>query len=64
MAKVGRLAGGMAHQFNNLHAVILNYAAFVAEALPDATAQAAPPVARRRAKTWSTSGKPLNAPWG
>ncbi len=37
MAKVGRLAGGMAHQFNNLHAVILNYVAFVVEALPDAT---------------------------
>jgi two-component system cell cycle sensor histidine kinase/response regulator CckA len=33
MARLGLLAGGMAHQFNNLHAVIVNYADFVAEAL-------------------------------
>jgi len=31
MAKLGRLAGGMAHHFNNLHAVILSYATFVSE---------------------------------
>jgi signal transduction histidine kinase len=36
MARLGQLAGGMAHQFNNLHAVIVNYADFVAEALSDA----------------------------
>jgi len=33
MAKLGRLAGGMAHHFNNLHAVILNYATFVTDEL-------------------------------
>jgi two-component system cell cycle sensor histidine kinase/response regulator CckA len=38
MARLGQLAGGMAHQFNNLHAVIVNYAEFVAEALSDAAA--------------------------
>ena len=37
MARLGQLAGGMAHHFNNLHAVIVNYADFVAEALSDAT---------------------------
>lgn len=36
MARLGQLAGGMAHHFNNLHAVIVNYADFVAEALSDA----------------------------
>jgi signal transduction histidine kinase len=36
MARLGQLAGGMAHQFNNLHAVIVNYADFMAEALSDA----------------------------
>jgi two-component system cell cycle sensor histidine kinase/response regulator CckA len=36
MARLGQLAGGMAHQFNNLHAVIVNYADFLAEALSDA----------------------------
>lgn len=36
MAKLGLLAGGMAHHFNNLHAVIVNYADFVAETLSDA----------------------------
>jgi signal transduction histidine kinase len=35
MARLGQLAGGMAHQFNNLHAVIVNYADFMAEALSD-----------------------------
>jgi|HubBroStandDraft_6_1064221.scaffolds.fasta_scaffold77532_2 two-component system cell cycle sensor histidine kinase/response regulator CckA len=38
MARLGQLAGGMAHHFNNLHAVIVNYAEFVAEALSDAAA--------------------------
>jgi two-component system cell cycle sensor histidine kinase/response regulator CckA len=38
MARLGQLAGGMAHQFNNLHAVIVNFAEFVAEALSDAAA--------------------------
>jgi len=33
MAKLGRLAGGMAHHFNNLHAVILSYSTFLAEEL-------------------------------
>ena len=32
---VGQLAGGIAHDFNNLLGVILNYADFVAEALPE-----------------------------
>ena len=36
MARLGQLAGGMAHQFNNLHAVIVNYADFLAETLSDA----------------------------
>ena len=36
MARLGQLAGGMAHQFNNLHAVIVNYADFVAGTLSDA----------------------------
>jgi two-component system cell cycle sensor histidine kinase/response regulator CckA len=36
MARLGQLAGGMAHHFNNLHAVIVNYADFVAETLSDA----------------------------
>jgi two-component system cell cycle sensor histidine kinase/response regulator CckA len=36
MARLGQLAGGMAHHFNNLHAVIVNYAEFVA--LSDAAA--------------------------
>jgi two-component system, cell cycle sensor histidine kinase and response regulator CckA len=35
MARLGQLAGGMAHHFNNLHAVIVNYADFLAEALSD-----------------------------
>ena len=34
MEAVGQLAGGVAHDFNNILAVILNYAAFVAEDLP------------------------------
>ncbi len=32
---VGKLAGGVAHDFNNTLAVVLNYADFVADALPD-----------------------------
>jgi two-component system, cell cycle sensor histidine kinase and response regulator CckA len=35
MEAVGQLAGGVAHDFNNILAVILNYAAFVAEDLPE-----------------------------
>ncbi|CAN5492752.1 hypothetical protein BH10ACT11_BH10ACT11_00380 [soil metagenome] len=31
---VGKLAGGVAHDFHNLLAVVLNYSAFVSEALP------------------------------
>jgi signal transduction histidine kinase len=33
LARLGRLAGGVAHHFNNLLAVIANYAQFVAEAV-------------------------------
>jgi two-component system, cell cycle sensor histidine kinase and response regulator CckA len=36
MARLGQLAGGMAHHFNNLHAVIVHHADFLAEALSDA----------------------------
>jgi two-component system, cell cycle sensor histidine kinase and response regulator CckA len=36
MARLGRLAGGIAHHFNNLHALIVNYAAFVADDLSGA----------------------------
>ncbi len=32
---IGKLAGGVAHDFNNMLAVVLNCADFVAEALPD-----------------------------
>jgi two-component system, cell cycle sensor histidine kinase and response regulator CckA len=32
---VGRLAGGVAHEFNNLLSVIRNYTAFIGDALPD-----------------------------
>jgi signal transduction histidine kinase len=48
MARLGQLAGGMAHQFNNLHAVIVNYADFVAEALSDATPAAVADLAQAR----------------
>lgn len=34
LESVGQLAGGIAHDFNNLLGVVLNLAAFVAEALP------------------------------
>ena len=33
MARLGRLAGGIAHHFNNLHAIILSYATFVTDEL-------------------------------
>jgi signal transduction histidine kinase len=48
MARLGQLAGGMAHQFNNLHAVIVNYADFVAEALSDAALAGAAGLAQAR----------------
>jgi len=48
MARVGQLAGGMAHHFNNLHAVIVSYADFVAEALSDATPAGTADLARAR----------------
>jgi two-component system cell cycle sensor histidine kinase/response regulator CckA len=48
MARLGQLAGGMAHQFNNLHAVIVNYADFVAEALSAAARAGAADLARAR----------------
>jgi two-component system, cell cycle sensor histidine kinase and response regulator CckA len=32
---IGKLAGGMAHDFNNLLGIILNYTAFIAEAVED-----------------------------
>jgi signal transduction histidine kinase len=48
MARLGQLAGGVAHQFNNLHAVIVNYADFVAEALSDAALAGAADLARAR----------------
>ena len=48
MARVGQLAGGMAHHFNNLHAVIVSYADFVAEALSDATPAGMADLARAR----------------
>ncbi len=34
LESVGHLAGGIAHDFNNLLGIILNYAAFAAEAVP------------------------------
>jgi two-component system, cell cycle sensor histidine kinase and response regulator CckA len=48
MARLGQLAGGMAHHFNNLHAVIVNYADFVAEALSDAAAPGVADLAQAR----------------
>ena len=48
MARLGQLAGGMAHHFNNLHAVIVNYADFVADALSDATPAGAAELAQAR----------------
>ncbi len=48
MARLGQLAGGMAHHFNNLHAVIVNYADFVAETLSDAAPSGAPDFAQAR----------------
>src|SRR5262245_13360708 len=35
LESVGLLAGGIAHDFNNLLGVIINYATFVADALPE-----------------------------
>ena len=35
LESVGQLAGGIAHDFNNLLGVIINFAAFVAEELPE-----------------------------
>ena len=35
LESVGQLAGGVAHDFNNMLGVILNYASFVAEELPE-----------------------------
>ncbi len=40
LESLGRLTGGIAHDFNNLLGVILNYAAFVDEALEQADADA------------------------
>jgi PAS domain S-box-containing protein len=40
---LGQLAGGVAHDFNNLIGVILNYAAFVGEEIDTATARGAGP---------------------
>jgi signal transduction histidine kinase len=48
MARLGQLAGGMAHHFNNLHAVIVNCADFVAEALSDAAPAGVADLARAR----------------
>ena len=48
MARLGQLAGGMAHQFNNLHAVIVNYADFLAEALSGAALTGAADFAQAR----------------
>jgi hypothetical protein len=48
MARLGLLAGGMAHQFNNLHAVIVNYADFLAEALSGAALPGAADFAQAR----------------
>jgi signal transduction histidine kinase len=48
MARLGQLAGGMAHQFNNLHAVIVNYADFLAETLSDAALSGAADFAQAR----------------
>jgi signal transduction histidine kinase/ActR/RegA family two-component response regulator len=35
LESIGKLAGGVAHDFNNVLAVVLNYAAFIAEAVED-----------------------------
>ncbi len=48
MARLGQLAGGMAHQFNNLHAVIVNYADFLSEALSGAALSGAGDFAQAR----------------